>query len=239
MSRDNRGHAIVGILAAGLTITAGSVDAISFMRLGKVFSSVMTGNLVLLGVAASSQDAGQAIHVAVAVGGYLVGTAVSARIVAGARGDRHRDAGVWPSNVSVAVAVEAGVLVAVLAGWLATAGHPQHGSQLLLLSGTSVAMGVQSAAVRAVELPGLISTTYLTSTLTSVVAGLVSRQDVPWRGAVMLVALFAGAGAGAGLAVVAAPLALVLPCVAVVAVLAVAVSPTFRAVATQAHPSTG
>lgn len=40
-------------LAAALTFGAGAIDIASFTRLGGVFSSVMTGNLVLLGLAAA------------------------------------------------------------------------------------------------------------------------------------------------------------------------------------------
>jgi uncharacterized membrane protein YoaK (UPF0700 family) len=227
----SRGTDVAGVLAGGLTIVSGSIDAISFMRLGKVFSSVMTGNVVLLGIAAGNRDAGLAGHVAVAVAGYVIGTAIGAPLVARAHagsGEPGRPVSVWPERVSVVVAVETCVLMAVLGGWLAVSGRPQGASQILLLAGTSAAMGMQSAAVRAIRVPGLISTTYLTSTLTGVVAALVTREEIPWRGAAMLLALFIGAGAGAGLVVTAASLAVVLPCVLLVATLAVAATPAFR-----------
>jgi len=37
-----------------LTVTTGAVDAASFLALGHVFGSVITGNLVLRGVAANA-----------------------------------------------------------------------------------------------------------------------------------------------------------------------------------------
>jgi uncharacterized membrane protein YoaK (UPF0700 family) len=40
------------ILLVVLTLTTGALDAVTFVRLGKVFSSVITGNLALLGIAA-------------------------------------------------------------------------------------------------------------------------------------------------------------------------------------------
>ncbi len=52
------------VLVAALTVTTGAVDATAFLALGKVFSSVITGNLVLLGVAAGSGNAGEAIRAA-------------------------------------------------------------------------------------------------------------------------------------------------------------------------------
>ena len=41
------------VLAAALTFGTGAMDVASVTRLGGVFSSVMTGNLVLLGLAAA------------------------------------------------------------------------------------------------------------------------------------------------------------------------------------------
>ena len=40
-----------------LTLTTGAVDASSFLHLGNVFSSVITGNLVLLGLSAATGPA--------------------------------------------------------------------------------------------------------------------------------------------------------------------------------------
>jgi Protein of unknown function (DUF1275) len=41
------------VLAVAITLGTGAMDVVSFTRLGGVFSSVMTGNLVLLGLAAA------------------------------------------------------------------------------------------------------------------------------------------------------------------------------------------
>ncbi|HEX5292883.1 MAG TPA: DUF1275 family protein, partial [Streptosporangiaceae bacterium] len=38
-------------LMVALTLVTGATDAVAFTRLGNVFTSVMTGNMVLLGVA--------------------------------------------------------------------------------------------------------------------------------------------------------------------------------------------
>ncbi|HEY5990219.1 MAG TPA: DUF1275 family protein, partial [Streptosporangiaceae bacterium] len=45
-----------------LTATTGAVDAASFLALGTVFSSVITGNLVLLGIAAGVGRSALAVH---------------------------------------------------------------------------------------------------------------------------------------------------------------------------------
>ena len=58
-----------------LTLTTGAVDASSFLHLGNVFSSVITGNLILLGVAAATQSSSLAIHSGTALAGVLGGSA--------------------------------------------------------------------------------------------------------------------------------------------------------------------
>ena len=78
-----------------------------------------------------------------------------------------RDEG-WPRGVTIALAVEC-VLLAVLANERATAG-----ALAVLLA--AVAMGIQSAAARRLDVLG-VATTFLTGTLTSLVS-LVARHGV-------------------------------------------------------------
>jgi uncharacterized membrane protein YoaK (UPF0700 family) len=68
-------------------------------------------------------------------------------------------------------------------------------ARLLLIAALAVAMGIQSAAVR--ELGGM-STTYLTGTLTAVIAELATRDPKPGlaRSVGVLAAIVAGAVAG-------------------------------------------
>src|SRR6516164_11764457 len=80
-----------------LTLTTGAVDAASFLALGNVFSSVITGNLVLLGVAAGTGRAELAVRSGVALAGYMAGVAAGAPLAA----RRHHAAGTWPPSVTV------------------------------------------------------------------------------------------------------------------------------------------
>ena len=73
-----------------LTFSAGAVDAVAFLGL-HVFTAVMTGNLVLLGVAIGQGVASNALRGLVAVGGYGIGVVAGARVV-----------GVLPRDVLVA-----------------------------------------------------------------------------------------------------------------------------------------
>ena len=68
------------VAAVILAITSGATDAIAFLALGGAFTSVMTGNLVLLGISLGQADAALGRQIAVAVIGYIAGCYIGARI---------------------------------------------------------------------------------------------------------------------------------------------------------------
>ena len=175
-------------LVVVLTLTTGAVDVISFLALGNVFSSVVTGDLVLLGAAAGTGRPELAVHSGVALAGYMVGVAAGAPLAA----RRHDATGTWPPSVTVTLAVELVILVAFSVGWELAGAHPSAGAQLALVAVLAAAMGLQAAAVRRL---GQMSTTYLTSTLTALVAGLVtgSKPDGMARSLGVLATLIIGA----------------------------------------------
>jgi uncharacterized membrane protein YoaK (UPF0700 family) len=177
---------LVVLLAFG----AGVVNVTSFLALGKVFSSVITGNLVVLGMAAANVQPGLALRSGLALAGYSAGVLIGAPIAA--RGRRQ----VWPVGTTAALCAELCLLLVFTIGW--EAGRHQPGWRLALLILLAAAMGVQSAAVRRL---GTISATYLTGTLTGVLTGMITanRQAGHWRDVAVLVALATGAGAGAAL----------------------------------------
>jgi uncharacterized membrane protein YoaK (UPF0700 family) len=190
MTRSRHGAVRDGLLVL-LTLTTGAVDASCFLHLGNVFSSVITGNLVILGVAAASQSASRAIHSGVALAasnaGVLIGAPIATR--------RARGGETWPLSVSVTLVAEFCVLAAFSVGWELAGGRPGSTAQVLLIAALAVAMGIQSAAVR--QLGGM-STTYLTGTLTAVVTELVTRDRRPGfaRSVGVLAAIVSGAAAG-------------------------------------------
>ncbi|MGH3026684.1 MAG: YoaK family protein [Gaiellaceae bacterium] len=154
-----------------LTLVAGAVDVTSFIALGKVFASVMTGNMVLLGLAAGTTDAALAIAAGCAFAGYALGALVGANIAK--RAKVRRDSSARP--LEWALAAEFVALAAFTAGWEMSAGHPDVAAQRPLLVLAAIAMGIQSATVKELGAPGL-STTYMTGTLTGVLAGLASSR---------------------------------------------------------------
>lgn len=171
-----------------LTLATGAVDATSFLALGNVFSSVVTGDMVLLGAAAGTGRPELAVHSGVALAGYLAGVMAGAPLAA----RRQHGTGTWPPSVTVTLAVELVILVAFSVGWELAGTHPSGGGQLALVAVLAAAMGLQAAAVRRL---GQMSTTYLTSTLTALVAGLVtgSKPDGMARSLGVLATLIIGA----------------------------------------------
>jgi uncharacterized membrane protein YoaK (UPF0700 family) len=171
-----------------LTLTTGAVDVTSFLALGNVFSSVVTGDMVLLGAAAGTGRPELAVHSGVALAGYLAGVLAGAPLA----GRRQHASGTWPPSVTVTLAVELVILGAFSVGWELAGTHPSGGGQLALVAVLAAAMGLQAAAVRRL---GQMSTTYLTSTLTALVAGLAtgSKPDGMARSLGVLATLITGA----------------------------------------------
>jgi uncharacterized membrane protein YoaK (UPF0700 family) len=166
----SRHRVSLSVSAAALTFGTGAVDVVAYLRLGESFASVMTGNLVLLGLAAAQRSATLAGHTAVALAGCALGVGIGTRIA----GRPRPDGPDWPPGVTAALLVELGVLAGFSVGWELTRGRPSGWAQLTLLAVAALGMGVQSAAVR--RLPAAPSTTYLTGALTGLIATLTSLQ---------------------------------------------------------------
>ena len=58
---------ILTLIAIALTFGSGAADVASFTRLGDVFTSVMTGNIVLWGLSAAERSVSLFSHTAVSV----------------------------------------------------------------------------------------------------------------------------------------------------------------------------
>lgn len=203
-------------MAVVLTFGTGAVDVASFTRLGEVFSSVMTGNLVLFGLAIARASAPLAVHTVVAFAGYVAGAAAGSRIT----GSPRPHGRLWPVRVTGVLLVEVVVLGGFAAGWVVTDARPSGALQVGLLVLASVGMGLQSAAMRGLGRRTRVSTTYLTGTLTGVVAELATGDrprafDV--RGTAILLAAAAGAASG-GIVMLVVPWALPLLPLAALAV---------------------
>ncbi|HYN16279.1 MAG TPA: YoaK family protein [Terriglobales bacterium] len=145
-----------------LTWAASAVDAISYLGLGHVFTANMTGNAVLLGLAIGQGQGLAALRSIIALAGFVLGVALGAIILE--KGPHHTD---WPVAVTRAVLVEGIILGTFTVTW--HLGLREGAILYALITLSAVAMGIQSAAIRHLKVPG-IATTYITGTLTSMVA---------------------------------------------------------------------
>lgn len=186
----------LGALAAVLAMTSGATDAISFLALGGVFSSVMTANMVLLGLSAGKQNGPLALHAGAALTGYIVGAMAASRSRVTAPSGRPADR--LPTPVFAVLVGEAIVLAGVTIGWEIAGAHPSGAAQVALLGGAAAAMGSQSAAVRALRIPG-ISTTYMTGMLTGVLADLAAPGRPTVRSRMQLLAALIGGAIASGI----------------------------------------
>jgi uncharacterized membrane protein YoaK (UPF0700 family) len=197
------------VIAVLLTFASGASDVASFTRLGTVFTSVMTGNMVIFGLSLARGSVSLASHSAVAVAGYVTGVAVGTRVMwhhaARNGGSPGKPTGrEWPPHVTLALLIEMAASAGVTAGWELTGSRPAGVAQFVILVLAACAMGIQSAAVNNMGLRE-VSTTYLTGTLTGLVSAIARPDKTPAgrRRPGVLLGLVAGAIlAGAFLATV-------------------------------------
>ena len=200
-----------------LAVNSGATDAIGFVALGGAFTSVMTGNMVLIGLSAAKADGAVALRSALAVVFYMAGSVIGSRVAGqAAEGDP-----IWPHRVTRALWIELAAFGAYAIGWWVTGSDPTGNVQLILLSVSAIGLGVQSSAVLRFGVSGL-STTYMTGTLSTMMAALAAgrhpRKVLP--NAEVITGLILGAAAATLLAiyvpVVAPVLQLLLVLVAIV-----------------------
>ncbi|MGP4096858.1 YoaK family protein [Nonomuraea sp. KM90] len=184
-----------------LALTSGAVDGFTFLALGQVFTSNMTGNLVLLGLSAGHGRLSEAVGSLVALVAFICGLVVAFRFIGPATG--------WAARTRLAVGAELCLLAVLATGWAAS------WPQLPLVAIAALAMGGQSAVTHRLR-TFVGSTTFITGALTVSI----SRQLAPGTGpphlfelAAVLLTLALGAAAAAlcvHLLPVAAPLVAVL-----------------------------
>ncbi len=207
-------------LLVALSVSSGAVDAISFLALGKVFTAFMTGNLVFLGIGASGSGGPEALPVCVSLAAFSAGVLTARRVAGDAT-----DADVWPSAVTTVLKLTAAAQLVFLALWVAVSGSPASMTVDVLLGLSAFAMGLQSGAVRALNVAGVF-TTAATATVIVLMTDLAarSRANERFRLEGVIAGLVAGAGAGGLLLAHARSYAPVLPLATTVAVATIAAS---------------
>ena len=149
-----------------LAWVAGGLNALSFLGLGAVFSTNMTGNTVLLGIALARGDVEESLRAAVALVGFCIGVFVGGLCI-----EWQQKQPKWTPHRIVVLVLDAALLIMFTALWLAFGAQPLPEIKWLLLLCSTFAMGMQSALTLSLAFPG-VATTYFTGTLTNLMAGI-------------------------------------------------------------------
>lgn len=191
MSGPKHSPRTLGILLAMTAIT-GTVDAVSFLALGHVFTANMTGNVVFLAFACAGTPGVSIGRSLLALFCFAMGAVLGGRMTTGSKAARWVQQALW---------IESGLLLAA-ALTSSQIQSPANGSPLPLqstLALMAVAMGIRNAFVRKLAVPDL-TTTVLTLTMTGLAAEstLAGGQNPLWsRRLAAILAMFAGATLGA------------------------------------------
>ncbi|PVZ15059.1 YoaK family protein [Actinomycetospora cinnamomea] len=189
---DDRDGPLPAMLLA-FTVLAGVVDATSILALDHVFVAAITGNIVFLGLGVAGTGF-SVVSPAVAVGGFMVGAVVGARVCR-RPGGHHRGRAVRDTAIGKTV-LAVPVTVAVIAVEPLTADVRLAVTALLAAS-----MGLQLALIRYLKVPDMV-TTVLTLTAVGVLTERGSGRHDPLvlRRALALSAFVVGVVAGGLLA---------------------------------------
>ena len=154
------------IAAMALATASGATDAIGYLALGHVFTSAMTGNLVLLAISMGHRNGERAGRVLASLACFMVGAALGARIAR----SRQADDPVWPPAITRALAVEAVIFVIYAACWWSVGARPEIVEKAVLLGLGAIALGIQSSAMQRFGVG--LNTTFLSGSLTTLVGRL-------------------------------------------------------------------
>lgn len=205
-------------ITGALATASGSADVFAFLKFHDVFTSAMTGNTALLGMALGQGHILEATRSLAALLGFAAGSVLGTVI--------HDASATAPvrSRLRRVIGVEALCLALVAVLWPLVA-HPVYGMQLfVLIVVASAAMGMQSVVARVIDLPG-ITTVVFTTTLTMITMGLTRAvshkggspavKPITWRQIIVMGCYLAGAIVSGGLSMI-HPDSMALPeCIAV------------------------
>src|SRR5256884_5931210 len=183
----------IGLLLLLLTLTAAWIDMLSYLSLGHVFASFMTGNLLFIGLGVVQGNTGLLIRALVAVLVFLVGVTFGSFCLE--RVPQQQTGTAWHNTFVRYLLLEWLLLLVYAIIWQVTSHLSQQaGVQILLLCVAALGMGIQGALVWAFKIPGVVADA-LTATLITLGQRLAQGLDHPgpesqeWRWSTMLMAL--------------------------------------------------
>ncbi|WP_414039608.1 YoaK family protein [Acidithiobacillus sp. M4-SHS-6] len=165
-----------------LSATSGGADIVAFLQFHMVFTSAMTGNLALFGIAVGQGHLLSATHSLAALIGFIVGIMLAT---------------LWkdhPQALRMVLGLEVTFLGLYALLWIVW-GFPADGAVLYaLIVFSALSMGLQSVAARLINVAGVPSVVF-TNTLTTIVITLVEslrkKQSLPFAWHQQVAALFA------------------------------------------------
>src|SRR6266566_1628553 len=153
----------LGLLIVLLTLTAAWIDMLSYLSLGRVFASFMTGNFLFIGLGAVQGNSGLLIRALVAVLVFLVGVTFGSFCLQ--RAPQQQSGTAWHHTFARYLLMEWLLLLVYAIIWRVTSHLSQQaGVQILLLGMAALGMGIQGALVIAFKIPGVVADA-LTATL--------------------------------------------------------------------------
>ena len=179
-----------------LTAVSGIVDAVSFLGLGHIFTANMTGNVALLAFAAVGAPGISVASAIISLAAFLSGAVLGGYFGRGVAGPFRRR---W---LLLCATCEAALLVAAAIAVIALDGDSTAlvGRQYAVIVLTALAMGLRNATVQQLAVPGLTTTTVLTTTMTGLAADFAltgGSNPHTWRRLGSIASLFVGAALGA------------------------------------------
>ena len=173
-----------------LTFVTGTVDAVGYLGLDRVFTGNMTGNIVILGMGLAGVDELPVLGPAVALATFAAGAFATGLVLRSARKG-------WSTRITLVLVTGALALTGCACGLLLVPDDSRV--QLTVAAITAAVMGAQATVARKVAVTDM-TTVVVTSTLTqlaseSFVAG--GPRAVGNRRMVAIAAIFLGAFVGA------------------------------------------
>jgi len=165
----------ISIVMFALTVTAGAVDAVTFLGLGHAFSALATGNVLLLGFGVANAPGAPIARPAEALAAFVAGVAASHSIIMRVSG-RGRRWFVIALAGEVAVICGAGVYAATISG---TKSLPAHAMVIVVVL-LGCAMGWRSRAMIEAGIPDM-PTTVVQISLAKALTDVLSFRSGPAR----------------------------------------------------------
>jgi uncharacterized membrane protein YoaK (UPF0700 family) len=154
-----------------LTVTAGAVDAVTFLGLGRAFAALATGNVLLLGFGVANAPGISIARPAEALAAFAAGVAAAHAVIVPVSG-RGRRWYVIALVGEIAVVAGAGVYAVIVSG---TRSLPEH-AQAIVVVLLAAAMGWRSRTMVEAGIPDMPTTVVQISLVKALVDGLSSRK---------------------------------------------------------------